>query len=377
MNKYFSILILVIYILTWTACKEEKVLSEMNEVVSDTAQTCITKTQMTSSGYVLGKMEKRSFSNKLVVNGKIHLPEKNKSIISSYIDGKVSGFDLIEGEHVKKGQRIFTLTGPEIIDLQESYLSLKSKIDYLQFEKERQARLSAENITAQKELATIEESLRSSKSSFSALKNKLKLLGINSENLNDDNITQSINLYAPMDGIVSEIKIIKGGYLQAGEPALELFDPEHLHLELMVLEKDGGKIKVGQKVRFSTSAMPDTSFEAEVHLMDRKVDDHRLIAIHCHFDDKLNKIFYPDMYATGEVLVGEHTAWSLSEEAFVKKDGELEIFILDSEKEDKLCFEAISVNAGLIQGNYIEILEPTEKLLNAQILVEGAYYISE
>lgn len=364
-------------LLIFTSCKEEKVSREMDETMVDNGLICISEKQMTSSGYVLGKITKQAFSRKLVVNGKIHLPEKNKAMISSYIDGKVSGFNLIEGEKVRKGQYLFSVTGPEILDLQENFLNLKSKIDYLQYEKERQATLSAENITAQKELAKVEESLRSAKSSFSALKNKLNLLGIKSDKLSDEDMTSSINLYAPINGIVSDIKIIKGGFLQAGVAALELYDPEHMHLELMALEKDGGRLKVGQKVKFTTSNMPDTSFEANIHLIDRKVDDQRLIAIHCHFDDKLNAIFYPDMFASGEILIGDHSAWSLPEKAFVKKEDGLKIMVLNSDDNSEFCFEEVSVSSGLTQDGNIELLSPSDKLLDAQIMVEGAYYISE
>jgi cobalt-zinc-cadmium efflux system membrane fusion protein len=377
MKKYNSITFSLIGLLILTSCKEEKIASKMNEALSGNNKTCITELQMSSSGYILGKMTKYSFSKKLVVNGKIHLPEKNKTIISSFIDGKVSGFNLIEGEHVKKGQYLFTLTGPEILDLQESYLNLKSKIDYLIYEKERQLKLSAENITAQKELAKIDETLRSAKSSFSALKSKLNLLGIKSDKLTDEEITHSVNLYAPMNGIVSEIKIIRGGYLQAGNIALELYDPEHLHLELMALEKDGGKLQVGQKVKFTTSTMPDTSFEAEIHLIDKKVDDHRLIAIHCHFDDYLNRLFYPDMYATGEILIGEHLAWSLPENALVQKDNGVIVLRLDSAENDSLCFEKVPVQVGLAQNGNSELIAPSANLMDARFLVEGAYYITE
>jgi cobalt-zinc-cadmium efflux system membrane fusion protein len=375
--KKYKILIIAILLVGISCKSEQSTVEQSDEVKTESAQLCITEKQFSSSGYKLGKLEKRSFSQQTKVNGKIHVPEKNKAVVVSYIEGKVGSFDLIEGQKIRKGQYLFSLSSPEIIELQNDYLVAKSRLEYLKFEFERQEKLSVENITSRKELARTKEEMQSIAALFASLEKKLGLLGIDSQSVTASNLKSSIGIYAPITSIVSEINISVGSYLSAGSVALELVDPDHLHLELFILEKDAGTINIGQKVQFSTSNNPEKIYNAKIYLINRKVDDHRRIKVHCHFDDGLNNLFYPDMYVTSKIMVGEHEAWAIPENAVIKSEGNGFILLSQpNQTEGEVCFEQVSINLGRVHDGIAELVNPPESVVDGNVLIEGAYYIT-
>ena len=81
-----------------------------------------------------------------------------------------------------------------------------------------------------------------------ALSEKLKLIDINPDNLNENNISRSINIYSPIDGFVSTVKMNIGRYVTPTDILFELVNPADIHLALTVFEKDLDKLFIGQKI---------------------------------------------------------------------------------------------------------------------------------
>jgi HlyD family secretion protein len=78
-------------------------------------------------------------------------------------------------------------------------------------------------------------------------------------------LRQKAEIIAPFDGIVSEVSIREGQYVNAGTPIVLVADPKGLHIETTDLnEKDIAAVKIGNKVAVAFDALPGVIVEGTV-----------------------------------------------------------------------------------------------------------------
>lgn len=367
------ILILGTLFLITTSCNN-KTESQQEEAMTEGQSEHlieITEKQFESSDFMLGKVTDQLFTTEIQALGNIHLPMKNRAMVSAYMGGFVSNIDLIPGQYVRRGSRLFTLSNPDYIDLQQEYLESSGLITYLQEEYDRQQTLAEEKISAKKNLLKAESDLNREQAKLASLKEKLRLIGINVNELTPDNLTSSIGIYAPVSGYVSEVKAISGMFLQPGVEAVEIMDVSHIHLELRVLEKDVPNVKVGQMVKFYTPHQQDKIYEADVHLIERVIDEDRMMNIHCHLDEETQKELVPGMYVEGSIMMEDYTGKALPSEAVVEVDNAY--YVLEKVGDGKYSFEMKRVETGHRNDDYVEVLSGINT--NADYLTKGAYYM--
>jgi hypothetical protein len=82
---------------------------------------------------------------------------------------------------------------------------------------------------------------------------KLRLIGINPQNLRENNISRNIRITSPITGYVSKVNVNIGKYLNPADVLFELIDPRDIHLNLNVYEKDLEKLSIGQKLTAFTN----------------------------------------------------------------------------------------------------------------------------
>ncbi|MDQ1277004.1 MAG: rane fusion protein multidrug efflux system [Thermodesulfobacteriota bacterium] len=68
------------------------------------------------------------------------------------------------------------------------------------------------------------------------------------------------NIYAPIAGSVKEKRTTAGDYVRNGTPLVYLIQTDPIKLNFSVIERDAGKIKVGQDVQFRVDSFPDQEF---------------------------------------------------------------------------------------------------------------------
>ncbi len=331
----------------------------------------ITQKQFESSAFMLGKVTDQMFTTEIQALGNIHLPNRNKAIVSAFMGGFVSNINLIPGQYVRKGSRLFTLSNPDYIDLQQAFLESSGLITYLQEEYERQQTLAEEKISAKKNLLKAGSDLSREKAKLASVKEKLRLIGINVDDLTTDNLTSSIGIYAPVSGYISDVQAIPGMFLQPGVTAVEIMDVSHIHLELSVLEKDIPNVKRGQLVKFYTPHQQDKIFEAEVHLIEREIDEDRMMNIHCHLDRETQKELVPGMFVEGSILMDDYTGKALPAEAVVEVDNAY--YVLEKVGEQAYSFERKRVETGHRNDDFVEVLSGVNA--SAEYLTKGAYYM--
>lgn len=229
-----------------------------------------------------GELER---SQIISLQGLVDIHPNNDWSIQPYFEGFVKDIQVIEGSKVNKGDLLFKLVNPDFITIQEDYLMDKATVEYLEKALKRSKILHSEKVTADQEYQEMEMNYNIAKSNLEAARKTLELMNLPIEKIQNDNIYESISIYAPIDGHVDQLLVTSGQFIQRGMEAVSIINTDHLHLELRLFEKDLKYIKKGQLIEYRIPEVSDEILKAEVYLVGKSVDPTtRLIAVHAHVD---------------------------------------------------------------------------------------------
>jgi cobalt-zinc-cadmium efflux system membrane fusion protein len=359
----------------FTSCSSNEKPTEKAEHPKNENSVELTAEQYQTIDLQTGKIELKSLSGTIKVNGMLDVPPQNLVSISTPFGGTLKNTELLEGMKVRKGQVIATIQNQEFIGYQQDYLDYKSQLEYLKLEYERQEELAVGNVNAKKTVQKAKSEYESMRARVNGLKARLQLMNISISSLEKGTIQSSASLYSPISGYVTEVNTNIGAFLTPSDVLFKIADTEHLHAELTVFEKDVPKLKVGQKVRF-TLANEDKERIATVYLIGREIGSNRTVNIHCHLDKEDNQLL-PGMYLKGLVESGSTEVMAVPDKAIVEFEGEKYIFAeVKADHANEHAFELITVKTGISELGYTEIRLPSDKNWKTlKIVFNGAYDI--
>lgn len=327
-----------------------------------------TEVQWKNAGIATGQVEKRSLTSVLKVNGTVDVPPQNLVSVSFPLGGYLASTDLLPGMKIKKGQVIAVMEDQSYVQLQQDYLVAASQLELLRKEAERQRTLNVTKSSSDKVFEQSQADYYAQQVNVRALKEKLLLIGIRPENLNENRISRSVPVLSPIDGYVSQVLVNVGKYVEPADVMFELVNPSDLHLALTVFEKDLPFIQPGQKVIAATTANPDIRFEAEVILVGRNVTEHSATTVHCHFRNKDEGLF-PGMSVTAGIGITKADAPAVPQDGLVRWKENEYVFVSSGEKQ----FRMVRVQTGIVHEGWVEITGSDEPLEGKTIISRNAW----
>lgn len=357
---YISLLISII------SCKTNSENQKETETV-DTNNITLTEAQFKNASIETGQLEQKSISSILKVNGKIDVPPQNMVSISMPLGGYLKSSHLLPGMHLKKGEIIAKMEDQQYVQIQQDYLTTKSRLYFAENEYKRQKELNQSQASSDKVYQQAEMEYRNLQISLTALAEKLRLININPNTLTTSKISKTVNIYSPINGFVSKVNVNIGKYVNPSDVLFELVNPSDIHLNLKIFEKDVPKLFIGQDVMAYTNNN-NTKYPCEVLLISKDLSSEEHSAdVHCHFK-KYDKNLLPGMYMNAEIEVKNNNSYTLPEEAIVNFEGKNYIFIENKDRDYKMEL----VDIGNQENGIVEILN-YENLIKNKIVVKGAY----
>jgi len=371
MKHIYSILFLLVILSCGSNEKEAEVSIESQ---SHHEEIVVSTSQFESENMILGKPSTQDFNQTVTTTGFIDVPPSSRASITTFMEGYIKNTPLLIGDEVKKGQLLVTLENPEFVELQQNYLEVSNQLTYLKSEFERQETLYKENITSQKNYLKAESDYKSNQAHYNGLKQKLKMLNINPSNVEKGEISSTINLYAPIAGSITKVNVSNGSYVSASKEILEIVNTNHIHLELMVFEKDILKIKKEQPINFKVPEASDNIFNAEVYLVGTSIDPtNRTIKVHGHIEDDENSPFVTGMFVEAQIVTGSSSENALPKEAVAEIDGVFYALVLQKQ-EGGYIFKKTEVKVGKQTEAFVEVLN-TQDFKDKQVLTKGAFML--
>lgn len=235
-----------------------------------------------------------------MLNGTLTVPAENNITITLPMGGVIKTFTHLPGEYVRKGEVVAVLENREFIDLQQNYLEADAQVTFLEAEYARQQALSAEDATSKKRLQQSRSEFLITKTRKEAASAHLQMLGVDPEQLASKGIATKLDVRAPRDGYISDVRINKGKYVASGEAICQIINKSQLLLTLIAYEKDLQYIRNGQSFEFRVNGLGDKSFAAVVSSIDQQVDPvNRSVKVYAKITS-VNQDFRPGMYVTAQ-----------------------------------------------------------------------------
>lgn len=348
--------------------QETESTSQKDSTISPITETVrLTSQQLKSVGIEVGNPESGSVSGKLTLQGAVEVPPQNIISLSFPMGGYLKSTAMLPGTHVSKGQVLAIMEDMQFIQLQQDYLTAKTDFELAEKEFIRQRELNSSKASSDKVFQQANAQMERQRILMNALGEKLKLIGININNLNASNISKSVAVLSPINGFVSKVNVTVGKYTAPTDVLFELVDPRDIHLVLNVFEKDLASVAVGEQVAAYSNSEPDRRFDAEVILINKTLDANRMAEVHCHFK-KYDTSLVPGMFMNAEVSIKDMPALTVPEDAVVRWENKHYVFVAQNTGE----FRMVEVKPGMLNDKHRQI-ESNEITSASKVVLKNAY----
>ncbi len=364
--------VFVFLLLTSCAKKEDGI--EVSEAPVESTEITLTEDQFRTMKMEWGELHTGEFSEEIAVQGSVQIPVEGMREITTYFGGYVQDLKLIEGQEVRKGEVLLTLENPEFLRLQQDYLETKSQLAYLKAEWERQKTLAQEQISAQKNFLKAAADYEAAMAKTQSLKKQLALISIDVETLSPANMRSKISITSPIAGFVEEVLAVPGQFLPAAAKALTLMSKEHIHLELVLFEKDASKVHVGQIVEFTSPDRPDEVVKAKVKIVGKSINAQRQIKVHADLlDEKEEAKLTPGMFLQARIQLDPQSSLAVPEESIIEVGEEHYILVQKSKSAGAFTLQKIKVIPGAKGKHYRAIATDAALDSTAVVLIKGGF----
>lgn len=324
-------------------------------------------------GVKLDSLSSRNMSEAVYATGHLRVPPSNEATATAMVGANIKSIRIIEGEKVRKGQTLVTLEHPNLIEIQTEFVELASNLDYLKTEFEREEKLYNADASSGKSFQKAKSDYLTTKARYNGQKKMLKMLNINTEKVLEGEISDVISVRSPIEGYVNKIAVKTGQYINPNDVIVDIVNNHHVHVDLMVFEKDAMKVKIGQEVRFTTEFLPGEEFMANIISVGKSFEEEpKAIHIHAEISDNKEGLI-PGIYVKGSILIDLHEVKALPESAVISDKGKSYIFTHIGSNDEHTMFERVEVKTGIVKDGWIEIAAVVGDADLSKIVYNKAY----
>jgi cobalt-zinc-cadmium efflux system membrane fusion protein len=332
----------------------------------------LTAAEQQVGGVRLGTLTQRLMSGGLKVNGVLDVPPENLVSVSAPLGGFVDRTDLLQGSRVRAGQVLAVIRNPDFVQLQQDYQEARSQLKYARAEYERQGELYRQEVAPQKNFQRAQAEYEALQVKTNAQAARLRLAGLPI----GGNIVSTATLRAPKGGYVKAVNVSIGQSVTPTDVLFEIVNPQHLHVELTVFERDIPQVKEQQLVRFSLgNDSVSRERTAHVYLISKTISDERTVRVHAHLDREDEQLL-PGTFVRAVIETNRVTVPTLPEKAVVQYGAQAFVFVAadSAAKAGTAVYRMVPVTRGVSEDGYSEIhLPAAEQGKPLRFVTEGAY----
>jgi Cu(I)/Ag(I) efflux system membrane fusion protein len=297
------------------------------------------------------KIKEESFSKEVKAYSTLDFAEDSRKTISARFNGRIEKLFVNKtGDFIKKGEALFEVYSPELVQVQNDYL------------------LSLNNDGDNNTMAGGNKN-----SLLNSAKKKLMIFGLTEEQIGQleksKEVNQTITYYSPFSGTVLEKKVQEGIYVNEGTALFEVTDLSTLWNVAEVYESDISAIGVGGRIKLSIGSYPGEMFEGRVSFIYPVINPQtRTIKIRSVIPNVKNKL-KPNMYGESYFVGGSKSGILVPLESVLLTGKRNLVYV----KVSAGHFEAREVQIGGKIGDKYEIVKGL--MAGEEIAVSGGYLI--
>ncbi|MEZ9819712.1 efflux RND transporter periplasmic adaptor subunit [Shewanella sp. 10N.286.45.A1] len=251
------------------------------------------------------------------------------------------------GQRVKKGQLLYELYSPELVNAQDDYMQA---IDYLKQDKNRGAGL-----------------LRKARL-------RLELLGVSTNTIKQLERTGEtiyrVPYYAEQDGFVSQLSVRHGMYVQPGDTLFEIVDLSSVWVIADVFENEQSWLEQGRPVEITSAAQGLFDLESTIDYIYPELDPvSRAMRVRVKLENP-GKLLKPGTLVDVKLFGGpQRDVLSVPTEALILTGRENRVVV---QREDNK-FTSVAVKVGMISQGKAEITEGLKA--GDKVIVSGQFLL--
>lgn len=273
------------------------------------------------------KVKKENLKKELTAYSYLDFVEQNRKTIPAKFNGRIEKLFVDKtGDYIKKGQPLFEIYSPDLVQTQNDFL------------------------------IALSNSSGSNSSLIEASRKKLDLFGLTSNQIDELKNSGKINLtltyYSPVSGTVIEKKVQEGMYVNEGTAIYEVAELSTLWNIAEVNETDLSTIKLGSKVKLKLKAYSGEEFTGKVTFIYPVINSQtRTVKVRSEFSSLNNKL-KPQMYGETIFSTDAGTGLLVPADAVIFSGNSNVVWVKTSDG----MFEARNVMVGEKYGDKYQIL---------------------
>jgi cobalt-zinc-cadmium efflux system membrane fusion protein len=336
----------------------------------------LTEAQATS--IKVGPVGTREFAVFKTSVGTIDFNENMLVQVFSQYPGKIQKAFYNVGDDVKKGEVLFTIDSPDLLQAESTLLAAAA---VLQLHKKTLARatgLLKQGGSAQKDVDQATSDEQTAEGNFKAARDAVRIFGKTDAEIDkilaDRKIDSTLIVPSPISGRVVSRNAAPGFLTQPGTapPPFQIADISTMWMIANVIETDAPAYKVGQPVDVTVAAYPDKVFKGHVTALGSTIDPTtRRQLVRSEVEDP-DHLLRSGMYASFVIRVGDPVrSPAVPEDGVVREgDGTMTVWVT----KDSRHFTKRTVKTGLRENGWVQILDGLQP--GERVVTEGAVFLS-
>ena len=237
------------------------------------------------AGLKFAPAQTMSFDAAAETDGKIAASDERTTQVFSPLSGHVSRIFVKLGDHVRRGQPLFSVNAAEVAQGEQDIATALAQVKQTQAAEARQKALFKANGAALKDVQQSETDLATAQAQLASARNRLRVLGLSEDQIGGIERQGAAGatgaeavVVSPMDGVVIQKSVGLGQNLASvslngsATPTMTVSDLADVWLVGNLREADAPKARRGQRVEVSVDALPGRSFSGLVDFVSPTVD---------------------------------------------------------------------------------------------------------
>ena len=344
----------------------------------DVAQRTVDISEKQAGGFKIEPAESRNFH--VVKNAVGSIDFNQNMLVQAFTTnpGKIVDVVLNVGDTVTKGQTLFTIDSPDLLQSESSLLAAAGVLELQTRTLNRVKQLLKTGGGAQKDVDQATSDQQTAEGNYKAGRDAVRIFGKTDEEIDrilaDRKLDSILRVPSPISGQIVARSAAPGLYVQPGNaPApYTLADLSTMWMIANVIETDAPAYRLGQPVAVTVPAYPDEVFRGTVTTLGVNIDPgtNRQL-VRSVIEDPSHKLRAGMLASFSIEIDGPKASVAVPADAIVREgDGSMTVWVTT----DRRRFKRRTVKVGLEQNGWRQILEG----LNAGDLVasSGAIFLS-
>lgn len=244
----------------------------------DHSQQYVDITDKQAGGFNVAPAETREF--KILANAVGSIDFNENMLVQSFstYSGKIVDIFFSLGDEVKRGQPLFTIDSPDLLQAESTLLATAGVFEFQSRTLNRVKQLLKTGGGAQRDVDQATSDQQTAEGNYKAARDAVRIFGKNDTEIDqivaDRKVDSILTVPSPIDGRVVARNAAPGLYVQPGTaPApFTLADLSTMWMVAYVTETEAPAYKLGQPVEVRVPAYPDEVFRGHVTALGANID---------------------------------------------------------------------------------------------------------